>query len=345
MIILAFVEFNDFFSDVKENKISNVYLFYGEEGYYINGSVKQIINAVVNGESEVFNLNKFSGDNLSFDELSAALEQLPVFSERKCVVVSDFCLPAKADEVKALLAVINNIPTSSVLVLAMTPYEVNLKKETKLKSFAQKVAKVGTVVCFDKLSPAFIKKTLAQKAKKRGVVLKNDAADLLIQRCGLILSPLLLEIEKQINYCENGEITVKSVSELTVKTTEENVFNLGKLILSKNSDAAFTLLQQLFIQKITAINIISILNMVYLDLYRAYFAKQQWVSYSDAAKEMGYWGKEFRMRYAYNDCAKFSKERLSDSLQILMKADTALKSSRLDDKIIVEKTLAKLMQN
>ncbi|MCL2014192.1 MAG: DNA polymerase III subunit delta [Oscillospiraceae bacterium] len=346
---LPFMEVDAFFNEIKNGRISNLYLFYGAEGYYLEGSIKQVLDAIVPPDSEVFNLAKFSGDKLSLDELSGALEQFPMMSEYKCVLIPDFSLSSlKADQLKTLLGLIKNIPETAVLILAMEPGEVNLKKDTKLKSFAQNVSKFGTVVNFSNLPVSFIKRSLAGTAKKRGITLRNDAADLLIKKCGASFVPLLNELEKQINYCMTSKdktITTESVNELTVKTTEESVFALGKLILAENAEAAYDLLHQLLLQRIPEINIISVLSSVYVDLYRADCAKKEGKTYSDTAKEFGYWGKEFLLRNAYHDTVKFNELQLSRALKILLEADTALKSSRAENKIILQKTITRLLTN
>lgn len=56
-----------------------------------------------------------------------------------------------------------------------------------------------------------------------------------------------------------------------------------------------------------------------------------------------YKGKEFKLKNAERDSANLSMSVLKGSLQLLLDTDVALKSSRTDNRIIMEQLLAKLL--
>ena len=59
--------------------------------------------------------------------------------------------------------------------------------------------------------------------------------------------------------------------------------------------------------------------------------------------DFAYRGKEFRLRNAARDCARLSVSMLRECLEVLAEADTRLKSSRADKRVVLEETAAVLI--
>ena len=60
------------------------------------------------------------------------------------------------------------------------------------------------------------------------------------------------------------------------------------------------------------------------------------------AEDFGYRGREFRVKNALRDSARYSVEFLRKALSLLEEADYRLKSSRADSRLIVEQAVTEL---
>lgn len=60
------------------------------------------------------------------------------------------------------------------------------------------------------------------------------------------------------------------------------------------------------------------------------------------AKYYSYAGREFRLTNAARNGAKLSFESVGDCIEILAEADTAMKSTAADKRLVLEQTLVKL---
>ena len=87
----------------------------------------------------------------------------------------------------------------------------------------------------------------------------------------------------------------------------------------------------------------AVLATSYVDMYRVRSCIQSGQAVSTLSQYFDYKGKEFKLKNAERDSANLSMSVLKDSLQLLLDTDVALKSSRTDNRIIMEQLLAKLL--
>ena len=75
--------------DIKENNFSSMYLFYGDERYLIEYVLKNFKESIVESTYADFNYIFLDGRDSSIDNVIGSLETLPLFSEKKIVVVNE----------------------------------------------------------------------------------------------------------------------------------------------------------------------------------------------------------------------------------------------------------------
>src|SRR5690606_34931327 len=84
-----YMRFEDFIKDMREDKIKSVYLFYGEEDYLIDYSIKSLKEKYVNEGLETLNYIVLDGDNIEINHIYDACETLPFMSEKKVVIIKN----------------------------------------------------------------------------------------------------------------------------------------------------------------------------------------------------------------------------------------------------------------
>ncbi len=330
--------------DLKNDTLARVYLLFGEEQLMLERSVSAIIKKAVDPAMQSFNLQTFNGDDIDFDDLENAVEALPVFADRKCVVVHDLNIEKlTADLTDKLKELVKDPPETTVLLFYMTGIEISLKKMKKVASFAKLVEKVGTVVDFSVKTKAEISRALIASANKRGCDMSSREAEYLMELCGENLRVLMIELEKLCNFAQGKDITTTMIDMLVCKTMEASVFELSKAILAKNADKAFKILSELFYNQEEPIAILGVLNSSFLALYRAKCAMLASKKVDDVLESFNYKGKEFIVRNAFRDCAKIQSSALDKCIELLADADIRLKSTRCDGQVVVEKLVAALI--
>ena len=92
------------------------------------------------------------------------------------------------------------------------------------------------------------------------------------------------------------------------------------------------------------VRILAVLSGAYVDLYRVRTALQSGESALEPARHFPeYRNREFRLTNAERDTHDLSTQMLRASLEVLLRADLDLKGSRTDSRLILERTLARLL--
>ena len=330
---------------LKSGEPERVYVLYGEESYLTAHYTDQLIRLVGGKQGDAlaqFNLQRFDGQECSFDAVEEAAEALPLMADRKCVTVQNLDVTATSifDRVMAL---VSDPPEDTVLIFWMTTLFADGKRPARFKQFLDAAAKTGVCVEFPRKSTEEITKLLCAGAGRRGSLLKPETARRLIEQCGNELHLLLNELDKLCAVAGNNEITPAILEQVAIKNLNAQVFELSNAILQQHYEKAYQILHRLFACKAEPVVILATLSSSYADLYRAKIAAIGGVQAETLVEEFDYKGKVFRLRYAARDCSRLSLESLRESLDILAQADRRLKSSSGDKRIVLEETAAKLI--
>lgn len=328
---------------IANGMFSPVYLLYGEEAYLKQYYAGLIAEKSVAVGFETFNLHKLEGKEASFDEIVDAAEQLPMMAERTCVLVRDFDLKAlKGAQREKLEAFLNDPPGTCSVVFWMDTIEVSPKQSRDWQGIIRLFAKSGSAACLGRRSAADLSRQLCASAKKRGGSLSPDTAAYLIAFSGSDLSGLLNELDKLCAYAEGREITQGDVEAVCIKSVEATAFDMVKALLRGNYAEAYRMLDTLFVQKTEPVMIAGALISSYVDMYRCRAALSSGERIEAVAQAFNYRGREFRLRYAAQDASRLSLGQLRECLDVLGKADEALKSTRADKRLVLEEAMLRL---
>ena len=320
---------------IKEKAFVPLYFLYGEEKYLISHYTEAIVNKVLGKSYSDFNFQAFDGGKASIDEIADAAQALPLFAERKCVLVKDLNVEAlNAGELAKLYQLLEELSETTVLIISQSTLEIDAKRSAKWKKFIAAAEKNGTVVLLEKRGEIALEKQLVQWAEKRGCGLTQINAGKIIQLCGDDLLTLSSELEKLCAYAVGREIT---------KNLETTVFVLGSALMAGNYDKAYQQLDLLFYQKEEPVAVLAVLSSNYVNLYRAKTALESGEKTSVLSKDFDYRGRDFLIRNAERDCKRASISQLRKSLFLLAQADLALKSGRSEPRTVLEELIGKMM--
>ena len=317
-----------------------LYVLYGEESYLTEQYARLIARQTVDEAADAFNLHRFDGQTLSLEQLEETVEALPLMAERKAVLVRD--MDVAGEDTERLIAMFSELPEDCVLVFWQMTVQPDKKKGWQ--AFLKAAEKHGTVVCFDRKTPGDVVKLLVAGAKRRGCTLSPADARYMLEQAGNDLNLLLNELEKLCALATEGVITRESIDVVGTKNLEARVFDLSKAIFRGNCQQAFSLLQQLFIQREEPLAVLGALSSAYADLYRARVAQAGGGSVEAlaAAFPKAYKGKEFRLRNALREGSRLDTTALRKALEVLAAADRGLKTGG-DGRVQLEQAVARLL--
>lgn len=328
---------------IKSGEFSNAYFIYGEEAYLKEYYVGLLKEKLVDKAFEDFNFHQFNGKKTPLEDILKDADMLPMMSSCNFILVSDYPFDKSDKECKQIAEYLKDVPETTVLVFWYDSVEPDVKKNSKWKSVESAFAKAGSSVSLEKRSERDLVRTLVNGCKKRGAVLSQDNAKYLISVSGSDMKTLLNETEKLSSYVNGGEITRDIINRLAVKCLQAKVFDLSREMLKGNYEKAYSVLNSLFASKEDPVSVLATVSACYVDMYRVKCAKIAGKPFDDVANYYNYKGREFALRNAMRDCAALSVEQLRRSLDALMTADNALKSSACDSRLILEEVMVKLL--
>ncbi len=339
---------------IREKKKSGVYFIYGKESYLNDFYADKLVKSVVDPSLLSFNYYKFNGDEMTFDMLYDACETLPIMSEKKCILIKDFpFLKTKKDDMEQYKKYLPTVPDTAVVIFLMSAIEVDLKdNKTKLKWESVidyfENNENGTVFFLPRRKADDMVKMIVSGAQKRGFSISQETAKYFLQVVESDLNTIQRELDKLCAYSYGKEITKEAVDAVAVKSVEATVFDIIDAILSGETDRAFAILS-----KVLSINknnkevhplVLGAMATIFVDMYRVKVAKAAHKNRADyLAVFASYKDMTFRLNNAAQMERMLSDECLKECIEAFVDADIKIKTFSMDNDLILEELLSKLI--
>ncbi len=329
--------------DIAQKQLAPVYILFGDDGFLKKSYIDKISRLIAEPD-DVFNYCKFTSE-CDLQEVYDAAMQMPFGNDKKFILLDDYdfehCSKLELDRLYELLC---DMPDTAVLVFRIESVDFDAKKSGKFKGLVSSAEKSGgkAVNLNHRTVPELIK-MLTNGASKRGLRMDSSVAKYLIETSGDDINLLSNELIKLCAFKREGTITKETVDLVCSKTVEASVFNLSKYIMNGDSTAALSLLDELLFMRIDPMSIFYNISSAYVDMLRIYAAKNEGVSVPQVAEKFAYGNKKFLLETAERNLRKFDFKKLSLSFDEIIKADTALKSFRAQERVILEQLIIRLI--
>lgn len=331
-------------ADLKAGALSRVYFLFGEEHFLTKTYENKIIEAALGKEPSDLNFVRFNEAPPS-DTLSDFADSMPFFAEYKVIVINDLDAD-KLDntEMKAYTDIIEQLPDTTVLVISQTGIEIDPKKpKTKMKKLMEAAEKSGVLCEMKHMSSSQLAQMAIKKAARLNCNLSQENAVLLAELCGKDMNLLSTEVQKLCDYTGSGEITRDAIDALVPKLVDTSIYTLASELFGGNTAKAFRILDDLFIQRIEPVIILSTLSGHFVDCYRAKLAQLSKKSANDAAAAFNYpRNRTFVMTKAFGSVKYLSVGYLKQCIGILYDTNLLLNSSRADRRTLIERALTEI---
>lgn len=270
---------------------ANVYIFFGEETYLMQQAVEQLRALLVPAGFEEFNYHRLTGKGLTVQELTEAVEAMPMMSQSTFVTVTDMDV-FKLDEAQrtALVSLLEDFPEYCTLVFLyrQLPY----KKDGKLKKLTTAVAAHTTEIEFAPQGRQKLQKWVRRRFAAFDKELDDNAIDHLLFTCGSLMDGLVPEINKIAAYAKGKRVTVADIDAVADPVLDARIFDMTNAVTARDYDRAAAVLAELFRMQTEPIAILAVLGRELRQLYTARLALD--------GKKDAVWVKElWRMTSAY----------------------------------------------
>lgn len=204
-------DFDSIRREILSRKFAPVYLFMGEESYFIDVLTELLTDKVLTEDEKDFNLLTFYGIDSDVNEIIAAARRFPMMADYQLIIVKE---AQNLDKFELLDSYLKKPLPSTVLVLNYKHGNID-----KRKAVVKKIANIGVIFeskkLYDNQIPAFITSYL----KEREIGIDVKSAHMLSEFVGNDISKLIPELQK----LEVSLPAAPSVRRITAYLIEKNV--------------------------------------------------------------------------------------------------------------------------
>ncbi len=309
------LKYNDIKSRVDNNTINPVYLFLGEEKYLkqeiINIIKKKIITT---GFSFDFNYHHYYSSNTDLNHVIDICNTLPVFSDKRLVILEDV---EKFKKPKVLKDYLSSPSLNTVLILNSTERKINIPHS--------KINKL-TIVTFYPLYDNALIGWIIKKCQQNKKDIPYNAAQRLTELCDNSLLEINNEVEKLLIYCKDKkEIAREDVKNLIGDIKGYDIFKLMDAVLSSQYQLSLRILKKLFE---SGNKIYSLFAMLNRSLHQIFYIKflLEIKKLNQAAIIKKFQMNPYRYKTITANIRKYDLNQISRVIRVLFEFDYKLKS-------------------
>lgn len=329
-------------SDKRVKAGCGIFYFYSSDEALVRTAAGRVLKELSRDDPEITVLD---GPTPSVEEIVLAAGTISFFGGRRLVQMPLLKPSAYSD--KDLAALCDTLADTENAVFVITSLMEEKfgrlrpgKREQKLIAACEKLGYCAEIHLPNR---AALQKLLREWAQELGTEFAPGAEGMLLDRCGDDQFLLRGEVEKLAALSGYTQITAGMIQRLGTVTLEADTFDMVKLAVSGQVAKALQKLHVLLDLQNDPIMIAGALNGNYLDVCRMFYAGRGRHTRAEAAKDFGYTGKwDYRLGNAEQTAARMSRAQINRSMAILQKLDKDLKSSKLDNALLLEKALCEL---
>jgi DNA polymerase-3 subunit delta len=232
--------------ELKEGRISSMYLFYGEETYLLEAAVKKI--KTLFGQL-VLGINYIVIDS-NIDGIISDI-QTPAFGyEKKLIIVKNanlFKKEAKKKTIKneELSIKIDHYINNNIEDIKESNVIIFIEQEVDKNELLATIEKHGVVCDFERLKPSQLVKRLKAICNAYQVNVDENTLTYLVDTVGTNMQDLINEIRKLIEYtAAGGTIKKEDIDKLSTKHIETVIFDLIDTLGNKNIQKSIEILNR-----------------------------------------------------------------------------------------------------
>lgn len=310
----------DAFFEGLERKVPPIIAIGGPARTLVDESTELVRQKVLAGAIVDFNHDRVSAKDHSAEDVVNLANCLPTMAARRLVEVHD---AEQLEFTPRLDAFLKSPPQESCLLLVFGQLDVRKKLPKTLQKLAPEIARFAK---FDHPKEREMSRLAARRAKRRGLKLPGDAAEILAMTIGPDLGLLERALEKLELVVDGQEITKEIVVEHVADTHSEDAFRFGRAVLTGDRAAALECLAQLEKERAAPIQLVGLLSWQLRQAVSARSILDEGGSPDDVRKQLRLFGD--RASAVLGAARRFNSSQHRRRLLRVGDVDSELKSSR-----------------
>lgn len=222
-------------SEWKKKNFKSIYLFEGEESYFIDLLTDYAENKILTEAEASFNLTIFYGKDANWVDIVNASRRYPMFAERQVVILKE---AQQMRELDKLSQYVEKPLASTIFIIS--------HKEKKLDgrtTLGKLIKEKGEIVSTKKMYENQLPEWTNDLVQSKGYTIAPKALALLIDHIGNDLSRIDNEIDKMlINLGSRKQITEDDIEKYVGVSKEYNPFELQGALAKKNLSRAIQII-------------------------------------------------------------------------------------------------------
>ncbi|MFZ5516862.1 MAG: DNA polymerase III subunit delta [Candidatus Zhuqueibacterota bacterium] len=319
-----------------KRELAPVYFIFGEEKYQHDQLIDKIIDVVVDPTNRDFNFDMFYANEAEIEKVINIARSYPMMAQRRLVILKDIQLLKPAAQKLLGDALLKPTPTTC-LVLTSPQKSVTGKSLIAISNFA---LSVDCRQLYDNELIPWIEEHLRSKK----IQIDTQAIPLLLAQVGSSLLNLTNELEKVlVNILPRTRISPDDVQKVTSISKQFNIFELCNAIGEKNFPAAINIVDKLLDQGENPSTMIIQISKHMVNLVKLASANRMGKTSTNEIAAMTRLA-GFVINKMKSQFRKYSDEQLRRSFHHLAEADSHLKSSYQQPKLIIELLVYKIIK-
>ena len=330
-----------------------LYILWGQDDFSLSQSLEEIKRGI--GDQELLSANTtiLDGQQTTSDQLRAVTETMPFLSEKRLVIVRGLLgrfepktksgggkkaasRTNQQNERKSLVAGINGIPDSTILVL------VDGKIGSNNPLFKALSAK-ATVKTFPLLRNTELRRWIQKRVREESASISPQAVGSLTRLVGSNLWIMSSEILKLILFTSGRSIEEEDVDRVVSYTREVSVFAMVDAILESKARLAEQALHQLLERGAAPAYLLVMLSRQARMIVRAKELKRQRKPETEIQNRLGL-PSEYALRKTLEQANRYPLERLKELYHKLLETDLSIKTGKYDGELALSMLIVELCQ-
>ena len=307
----------EFETSLKKGIVPTVCFLYGEEQFLVERAVHMLLDRAVDPALKDFNFNVYFGNESKGVDIIDAAQTLPMFSERRAVLVKR-AEQLKAEALEVMLPYIQNPSSGTCLLLTGT-------KIDQRKKFFQEFKKLGVLVEYKRFYDNKLSGFIQSESVAQGKPIETAAAELLSALIGNNLQELSSQIEKLVVYAgTKTRITVDDVRIMASSSKAFTAFELAKFLGLRDVPNSIRSLDTLFLHGEEAPTMIGALTRHFRQLWRVRELLDKKMLQADIGRELSI--NPFFLGEIVTQARNFSRRELQRIFDEFYRCDVASKT-------------------
>ncbi|MCB9727017.1 MAG: DNA polymerase III subunit delta [Deltaproteobacteria bacterium] len=314
-----------------------LYLVQGPERLWVDAAVREILRAAVGDPDDTMAITRvdLAESGRGAKDVLGACRSLGLFAQKQAVLVRGADVLDKRTTDRDALADYAQAPDPQTTLILVA------SKLTGTTSLVRRIKKSGAVLSFEPLKPWQTPPWIAGEARRLGHPIDDATARLIGDLTGTGLLELRMVVEQLSLYVGPGQpVTSAAVEALLVSTRAHTVFELADAVGERRLVPALEHLHAMLSQREPALRILAMLIRHFRLLWQVREARDEGLDLASVQRQLSI--HEFVAKKLWAQTAQFRPTTLRRIYDTLYATDLRLKSSGLEDDLVMERLVMDL---